>query len=379
MTLRRVVPVALVGLAVLLAALIAVGAAWPALVPDAAPSEPPAAVPPALTVRLTAAAPEHWPETLPAVGSIAAWQEVVIGAEIGGLRLSRLLVEAGDRVTKGQLLARIATGTLEAELNASRAALREAEIAAAEAGRAAERARALQRREALATRAFEQAVAEADMAEARLGAARARVEADRLRLGFTEVHAPDDGVISAVAAVEGALVHAGQEILRLQRRGRLEWRAELPGPDLARLAPGRSVRLALDGHRAVDGRVRRVSPGVDPLTRSGIVHVDLEPSGLLRAGLFARGDILLDAREVLTLPDTAVLLRDGFSHVFLIEDGRARQRKVTAGARRGGRVEIRAGLDAGTPVVESGVGFLSDGLPVRVVPAGSGASAPATR
>lgn len=366
-----------IGLTALLAVLLTIGPPWPSLVRGATSSEPPPAAPSALSVSLTSAARERWPQTLPAVGSIAAWQEVVIGAEIGGLRLSELLVETGDRVTTGQLLARLATGTLRAELKASRAALREASAAAAEAARAAERARTLHQRETLAIRAFEQAVAAAEMAEARLEAARARVQADQLRLDFTDVRAPDDGVISAVAAVEGALVHAGQEILRLQRQGRLEWRAELPGPDLARLAPGQSVRLALSGGETAEGRVRRVSPQVDPLTRSGIVYVDLEPSAVLRAGLFARGDILLDLREVMTLPDTAVLLRDGFSYVFGIEDGRARQQKVTVGARRGGRIEIRAGLEPGMPVVEAGVGFLSDGLTVRVVVAAGGAPLPA--
>lgn len=366
-------------LAVLVAVLLTIGPPWPSLVRGATSSEPPPAAPSALSVNLTSAARERWPQTLPAVGSIAAWQEVVIGAEIGGLRLSELLVETGDRVTRGQLLARLATGTLRAELKASRAALREASAAAAEAAHAAERARTLHQRETLAIRAFEQAVAAAEMAEARLEAARARVQADQLRLDFTDVRAPDDGVISAVAAVEGALVHAGQEILRLQRQGRLEWRAELPGPDLARLAPGQSVRLALSGGETAEGRVRRVSPQVDPLTRSGIVYVDLEPSAVLRAGLFARGDILLDLREVMTLPDTAVLLRDGFSYVFGIEDGRARQQKVTVGARRGGRIEIRAGLEPGMPVVEAGVGFLSDGLTVRVVVAAGGAPLPAPR
>lgn len=366
-------------LAVLVAVLLTIGPPWPSLVRGATSSEPPPAAPSALSVSLTSAARERWPQTLPAVGSIAAWQEVVIGAEIGGLRLSQLLVETGDRVTRGQLLARLATGTLRAELKASRAALREASAAAAEAARAAERARTLHQRETLAIRAFEQAVAAAEMAEARLEAARARAQADQLRLDFTDVRAPDDGVISAVAAAEGALVHAGQEILRLQRQGRLEWRAELPGPDLARLAPGQSVRLALSGGETAEGRVRRVSPQVDPLTRSGIVYVDLEPSAVLRAGLFARGDILLDLREVMTLPDTAVLLRDGFSYVFGIEDGRARQQKVTVGARRGGRIEIRAGLEPGMPVVEAGVGFLSDGLTVRVVVAAGGAPLPALR
>ena len=331
----------------------------------AQPTSSPAA-PPALTVKPIFAAAQQWPQTLNAVGTIAAWQEVVIGAEIGGQRLSRLLVDVGDQVKQGQLLAQLSPGTLEADLNANRAALQEAEVNAAEAGRAADRARALQGTEILSAQAIDQALAAGDAAQARLAAARARVQADRLRLAYTQVRAPDNGVISVRPAVEGALVQEGAEIMRLQRQGRLEWRAELPGPELARVAPGQTVVLKLGGTQAIEGRVRMISPQVDPQSRTGIVYVDLQPAAAVRAGLFARGELLLDQHTVLTLPDTAVLLRDGFSYVFRIEGDKVRQQKVTLGVRRGDRIEIREGLAADTAVVASGGAFLADGVTVRI-------------
>jgi len=331
----------------------------------AQPTLPPA-TPPALTVKRTFATAQQWPQTLNAVGTITAWQEVVIGSEIGGQRLSRLLVDIGDRVKRGQLLAQLSPGTLEADLNASRAALQEAEVHAAETGRAADRARALQGTEVLSAQAIDQALAAGDAAQARLAAARARVQADTLRLTYTQVRAPDGGVISARPAVEGALVQEGAEIMRMQRQGRLEWHAELPGPDLARVAPGQTVTIKLGGTQAIEGRVRMISPQVDPQSRTGIVYVNLKPAAAARAGLFARGELLLGQHTVLTLPETAVLLRDGFSYVFRIEGDKVRQQKVTLGVRRGDRVEIREGLAAGTAVVESGVGFLADGVTVRV-------------
>jgi RND family efflux transporter MFP subunit len=366
-------------LAYLFAAVVCLSVASAALLvatSSAAPSTPAAAAPPALTVKRTFAAAQQWPQTLNAVGTIAAWQEVVIGAEIGGQRLSRLLVDVGDRVKKGQLLAQLSPGTLEADLNASRAALQEAEVNAAEAGRAADRARALQDTEVLSGQAIDQALAAGDAAQARLAAASARVQADTLRLAYTQVRAPDDGVISARPAVDGALVQAGAEIMRLQRQGRLEWRGELPGPELARVLPGQAVRIALSGMHTLEGRVRSVSTQVDPQSRIGIVHVDLQPAAAVRAGLFARGELLLDERTVLTLPETAVMQRDGFSHVFRIEGDKVRQQKVTLGVRRGGRVEIRDGLASETAVVESGVSFLADGVTVRVAAAGPTVPAP---
>lgn len=344
------------------------GLGWWAAGREAAPATTSEAPAPALAVRPVWPARESWPQALPAAGSIAAWEEVVIAPEIGGLRLAQLHVSVGDRVRKGQLLARLSPGTLEADVAASRAALHEAEAAAAEARRAAGRALSLQGTEVLSAQAIDQAVAAAQAAEARLAAARARAQGDALRLAYTRVQAPDDGVISARPAVEGALVQAGEELMRLQRHGRLEWCAELPGPDLAQVEPGQAARV-LVGAQAVSGRVRQVAPQVDLQRRTGIVHVELDPAPGLRAGLFARGEILGAPRPVLTLPDTALLLRDGQAYVFRIEGDTVRQQKVTPGARRGDRVEIRAGLAPDAAVVESGVGFLADGMTVRVVDA----------
>lgn len=332
----------------------------------AAKSEPASPPPPALVVKRTFATTQQWAQAMNAVGTIAPWQEVVISSEIGGQRLSRLLVDVGDRVKQGQLLAQLSPGTLEADLGASRAALQEAEVTAAQARRAAGRAHALQDTEVLSVQAIDQAVAASDAAQARLAEARSRVQADSLRLSYTRVYAPDDGIISARPAVEGQLVQAGSEIMRLQRAGRLEWRAELSGPDLARVTPGQAVVIALGESQRIEGRVRKVSPQIDPQSRIGIVYVDLKPSAQLRAGLFARGELLMDARPVLTLPESAVLLRDGFSYVFLVEGDKVRQQKVALGARRGDRVEIREGLSTEGAVVASGVGFLSDGVTVRV-------------
>jgi len=325
-----------------------------------------AAPKPALTVKRVLAQSAQWPQTISGTGSIAAWQEAVIGAEIGGQRLALLQVDVGDRVKKGQVLAKLNPGTLEADLAASRAALLEAEASAREAHLTAERVKTLQGSEALSPQAIDQALAADGAAQARVAAAKARVQADQLRLSYTQVTAPDDGVISARLAVPGALVQPGQELFRLQRQGRLEWRAEVPGAELAQLKAGQVVRLQPSGAPAVEGRIRRVAPQIDPQTRNGLVYVDLKAVEPLRAGLFARGDFVLGESQALTLPQTAVLLRDGFSYVFRIDGSKVRQQKVQVGRREGDRVEVRSGLAAGTAVVESGVGFLADGDTVRV-------------
>jgi HlyD family secretion protein len=111
-----------------------------------------------------------------------------------------------------------------------------------------------------------------------------------------------------------------------------------------------------------------VAPTVDSATRNGIVYVDLAPSRDARAGMFARGEFDIGQGQGLTLPQSAVLLRDGFSYVLRVgPDSKVSETKVAVGRRVGDRVEITSGLDANVRVVASGGGFLSDGDTVRVV------------
>jgi RND family efflux transporter MFP subunit len=155
------------------------------------------------------------------------------------------------------------------------------------------------------------------------------------------------------------------------RGSRLEWRAEVPEAALGRLAPGTPAKLSAPDGTAVSGRVRVVAPTVDPQTRNGLVYVDLPPAASgkpVRAGMFARGEFELGRTTALTLPQSAVLLRDGFAYVFRLDDAdKVVQAKIKTGRRSGDRIEITEGLNANARVVASGVGFLADGDSVRLV------------
>lgn len=326
---------------------------------------------PALKVQLVPAQTQQGSVTVAANGNLAAWQEVSVGAEVGGLRLVRVEAQVGDRVKRGQLLAQFATETLEAELAAARAALQEATVAAQEAQRQAARLQSVAGTDAVSPQQVEQGQTAAAAALARQAALQAQVRGGELRLSYARLVAPDDGVIVSREAVPGSLTAPGQELFRLIRQGRLEWRAEVPATELAALKPGQSVRVMPAGGAALEGRVRIVAPKVDPQTRNALVYVDLPQPGTARAGMFARGEFQIEQRAMLTLPQTAVLLRNGFAYVFKVDkEQRARQTKVELGRRQGEGVEIRSGLQAGDAVVAQGVGFLAEGDRVQVVPAG---------
>ncbi|WP_414552282.1 efflux RND transporter periplasmic adaptor subunit [Stenotrophomonas forensis] len=332
---------------------------------DAAPVPAPA---PVISVHLVR--PLHTPLQVhaPATGSVAAWEEASIGAEANGLRLTDVKVNVGDTVQRGQLLASFNPGLIEAELGEAAAAVA---LAAAESSQAAanlQRAQVLDASGAIARQQLNQYQATALTTRARLDSARAVVQRARLRLLQTRVLAPSDGIISARTATVGAVVPAGQELFRLIRDGRLEWRAVVASADLLAMRPGQTVNISIPGAGSLEGRVRALGPVIDVATRSGLVYVDLPAGAPLRAGAFVQGYIAVGEEGMFTLPQAAVLLRDGFNYVMQVgQDGRVLTRRVEVGRRSADRVEVVSGLEPSDAVVASGLGFLNDGDFVRVI------------
>lgn len=346
----------------LIAAVIAVGgAALSVALAAPRPADDARRERPALTVELTRLAHGTLPLRVPAHGDIAAWQEASVGAEANGLRLAEVRVNVGEPVRRGQVLAMFATEVVKADLALRRAAVAEARVALAEAAGNAQRARQLQDTGALSLQQVQQQLAAEAAAQARLEAAQAAEAVELLRLVQTQVRAPDDGVISARTATVGAVVPAGQELFRLVRGNRLEWRAEVAAADLARLRAARSVRVTLVGGEVLDGRLRQLAPLVDVRTRNGVAYVDLPRHGSARAGMFAQGEFELGESDAWTLPRSAVQRREGLAYVFRVgPDSRVVQTQVTLGREAGDRVEILGGLKGAERVVASGAAFLGD-------------------
>lgn len=329
---------------------------------------------PALSVTTARPATTSLPINLTANGSIAAWQEAVIGSESNGLRLAEVRVNVGDVVKKGQVLAVFSDETVRAEIEGARAALLEAQANAQEAKANADRARALESSGALSAQQVTQYVTGERTAAARVQSAQATLTQQQLRLKYTKVIAPDSGVISARSATVGAVVGVGTELFRLIRQGRLEWRAEVVAQDLGRVKPGAKAVVRAASGAEIAGKVRTVAPSVDPQTRIALVYVDLPPAlsndTPLKAGMFASGRFELGASNALTVPQQAVAVRDGFSYVFRLNaDSRVSQVKVALGRRLGERVEVLNGVNADTPIVVQGAGFLNDGDLVRNIAA----------
>lgn len=324
---------------------------------------------PALSVTTASPAQASLPIKLAATGSITAWQEAIIGSEAGGLRLLEVRANVGDRVRKGQVLATFAQEAVQAEVAQSRASVAEAEANALDAAGNAEKARTLQASGALSEQQINQYMTAEKTAKARFEAAKATMTVQEVKLRQTQLLAPDDGVISSRAATVGAVVGAGTELFRMIRGGRLEWRAEVTSSELGRITAGTLANIVAANGAEVKGRVRMVAPTVDAQTRSALVYVDLQDkSGLVKAGMFAKGEFDLGASNAMTIAQQSVVIRDGFSYVFVLNaDSHVSQVKVQTGRRLGERVEIMAGIKADAELVNSGAGFLNDGDLVRKV------------
>ncbi|WP_084645067.1 efflux RND transporter periplasmic adaptor subunit [Oceanobacter kriegii] len=313
--------------------------------------------PATLTVTITSPTTASWPEEVFAYGSIAARETISVSANIGGYPLTDILVDVGDEVSKGQLLARFDSALLLAE---------QAELAAKTELAMANRDRAVR----LHTR---QSISEQDLLTATTDAkvAQALLAKNQLHLDHTQVIAVEDGIISARAATLGATVPVGQELFRIIKHGKLEWRGELNAKQLSEIQSGQSVNLQLPDGAKAKAVVRRLSPTLNPQSRLAMVYADLSPHSSAKAGMYASGSIYTGASNILAIPSRSVVLRDGHSYVPTVngelEFAEVSMKRISTGRRHGDLIEARSGLSPEDIVVVDGAGFLSDGDIVRIV------------
>jgi RND family efflux transporter MFP subunit len=303
-----------------------------------------------LTVTLVAAERRPIDREIVASGSVAAWQEMSLGVELAGVRVANVLVEPGDKVIAGQALVELDRRTLDVQARQAEASLAQARANAELAISQEKRGASLLDRNLISTNDFEVLRANRSKAEAQVVSAEAERDASKLRLGFATLRAPDAGVISARNVQPGQIVSGGGELLRLIRRGRLEWRAEVSENDLTRIKVGATVDLRGPSGDVVTGIIRAVSPSIDPQTRTALVYADLEKPGALRAGMFAEGRLRVGTAEVTVIPRQSVVFRDGYPYVFVMGENnkvliRVRHRVIPWKCAPGSKTERRWSLE----------------------------------
>ncbi|MFC0340381.1 efflux RND transporter periplasmic adaptor subunit [Paracoccus niistensis] len=364
----------------------------PLLAMGGAPPEEPAA--PAATavptVTVEPAAVTEVQRRVPLSGTLVARAEVQVYPQVEGLEITSLGAEAGDRVEKGQELARLSDATVRAQLAQAEAELQratagvsqaESQISSAEAAltqavTALERARSLRRSgsgtqasldQAIAAEAAARAAATSAreglaVAQAAEAQARAAREIAQLNVDRTRIVSPVEGRVASRSAQLGSIASAASgPMFTLIADGSIEFQGEVIETDLPQLRPGQPAELQVAGVGRVTGRVRQLPAAVDATTRLGLVRVELDHDERLLTGLFSSGDIITDRHDAVTVPASAILADASGARVQVVADGVVETRPVDAGLLWQERREIRDGLAAGETVIARAGAFFTSG------------------
>ena len=325
----------------------------------------------ALTVSVVKPEILLWPVTIPASGRLAAWHEAIIAAEVGGMKIIDINADVGTSVKKGDLLVQFAPETAQAELEQQQAAVEKAEATLEQAVADADRARGLTGSGALSKQQTTEYLITERKVKAELFSAQAALASVQLTLDRTRIYAVDDGVISERLASLGKVVTLGDVLFKLIRQNRVEWQAELPLKRLVDVKKGTKAIIPTPVGD-IQGKVRLVSPTTSTDNGRVTVYVALNPEAGMpqpKTGILTSGYFVFDRTDAVTVPATAITLRDGFTYIFILDDAdqpTVTRKRVQIGRRQNDRVELVSGIDKNDRVVTSGGAFLADGAVVRV-------------
>jgi RND family efflux transporter MFP subunit len=313
-------------------------------------------------------------------GSLAPEREAALRAEVGGT-VTAALVEPGQPVRAGQVLARIETGGLNEQVLSARSAVTSAELAYETAQRNAERSDRLLQAGAIAARDAETARTQASAARAQLETARAQLAAAQRQLRNTEVTAPFSGVVGTKTVSRGDVVAPGAALYTVVDPSSMRLEASVPAEQLAQVRVGAPVAFTVNGYpgRRFAGRITRVSPVADPTTRQVQIIASIPNAGnRLVAGLFAEGRVAAESREAFVAPAAAIDQRGVTPSVVRVKNGRAEKVQVELGLADEGteRVEIRRGVQLGDTLLLGQAQGIAPNTPVRVRAVSDAPSAP---
>jgi HlyD family secretion protein len=324
-----------------------------------------AGVPPLVTVVVPALGAVTSKVAL--TGLISARNDMPIGNEGDTGRISEVLVEAGDRVRKGQVLARLNPITARSQLDSAEASLDEVLANAAVAR--SEWARAQQGDDIFSKEENERRRTTALTAQAKVKAAQAQLRDARNKLAQTIILAPTDGVVLTRTAEVGQIAVPGSTVLfHLARDAEIEMRGQVAEQDVPRLALGQTATVRLDGvAKSFTGTIWQIGAIIDAGTRQGTVRIVLPADQNLRPGSFARADIEVGSTTGVLLPQTAVLSDEHGTYVLVVgSDNKLERRAVTVGGARSEGLLVSQGLNGSERVVAIAGAFLRTGEAVAI-------------
>ncbi|WP_435949865.1 efflux RND transporter periplasmic adaptor subunit [Psychrobacter sp. DM8] len=313
--------------------------------------------------------------TLSADGTISAKDTANVSAKVNGVAIERILVEEGDRVKAGQMLAIFDTDAMEQQVLQAEADVAEAQATLANASADAARVLPLIDIDAISRQEADRYRTSELRAKAALQAAQARLSSQRLTLDNATVTAPVSGIISE-KMIEVGQVTGGAPLFSIIKNGVLEWQADIDPKLVGEVIVGTPVKVSLPNNQSVMGQVSRIAPTAAN-NRQITIYASLEPSTAARVGMYQTGEFLLGSESMQTVPNSAIVSNDGYDYVMLVTQirttrdeqkvGRIKQQRVSLGERIGDRVAVTEPLPADSQLVEQGGSFLNEGDLVRIV------------
>jgi membrane fusion protein, multidrug efflux system len=345
---------------------------------DAAPKDaaPKRAGPPATLITVTQAQRQKLEVTEDTVGTLENVIDPRVGAEVAG-RIIRVLVQQGQSIKQGQLLAEIDSQDWVIQSKTDQAEVKRLESLLTQQERLVERQQALQKQGFISQNAVDDALAQRDAQREQLVAARSRNDSSKNSLRKAAVLSPISGRVQEQIVTDGDYVKVGDPLFQLV--GTLRLVAHLPFPEsaLSRLRVGLPVRISSPTapDLVIKARIDEIRPTVTASSRALDVIVKFETDERLRGGGTVNAAVVTAEKpEVVMVPEQSVILRPAGKVVYIVEEGRARQRIVETGTKRNGLVEIIQGLQGGETIAQDGAGFLTDNTAVALPkPAAAGA------
>ena len=327
----------------------------PAAAPGAA--APPPAAPKGLPVKAERVKVAEVQSDVSAVGTLIAADSVVIRPEIAG-RVTGLHFQEGQLVAKGAKLVTLDPAEYRAQLAATSADARTETMRH-------ERAKELLDKGFISKEAV-------DVAQGNMERALAKQQQDEVLLSKTTIVAPFSGIVGLRQISPGAYLRAGDDIVRLENVSAVKLDFRVPESYLSKLRPSQEVSIKTDAfpNETFKGRIFALEPGVDEKTRTILARALIpNPQNKLRAGMFARVNVLLETRpNSILVPEQAIWPQGRDAFVYRVVDGKALLTKIELGVRHPGEVEVVKGLSATDTVVTDGQMKLKDGAPVTVMP-----------
>ena len=302
-------------------------------------------------VRVVRAELRPMERALQVTGMLSAHDEATVAAQVAG-QMEKNHVDVGDRVTAGQELALIDTTSYEALARQAAANLLKAKASATNAAQNLKRVQELQQEKIASTSELDLAVAESGKTQADVTSAEAANAIAQLSLDRSRVKAPFHGAVAARIAGVGNYVAVGTPIFRIVKTDPLRLRLDVPERDSSALRVGQGVRVSVEGDTNIyTGQIARVAPAIRETDLMLQVEADVPNPGGLRAGLFARAQIVVNAREEgVSVPANAVVVFAGLEKVIIVREGKAVERNVITGRREGNWLEIVSGLKTGETI-----------------------------